>query len=220
MRRCPVCDFIYEDDEKLCAMDGTGLVTHIGPLPFEEIVVPQSTAPANSRGSGLTLIAASALLAIALFVYFQSAARRNGLQSNPRAATQTNNPSQAVRPNPVVVIPVETATPFITTSPAFNPTPTKSDARPRSHRARLGGNDPFRAVPVETATPLPKPVPSLPTRANIAVPSDVFLSSPVKPSLPRSSPTPHATDTNQKNESKIKSFLKKAGRVLKKPFQQ
>lgn len=218
MRPCPACDFIYEDDEKLCAMDGTGLVTHIGPLPFEEIVAPQSTAPANSRGSGLTLIAASALLAIALFVYFHSAARRNGLQSNPRAATQTNNPSQVVRPNPVVVIPVETATPFITPSSAFNPTPTKSDARPRSHRARRpGDNDPFRAVPVETATPLPKPTPSLPTRANIA--SDVFLSSPVKPTLPRSSPTPHVTDTNQKKDSKIKSFLKKAGRVLKKPFQ-
>ena len=221
MRLCPVCDFIYEDDEKLCAMDGTGLVNHSGPLPFEESALPQAAAPRNSHGSGLTLIAAGVILAIALFFYFHNAARRNVLQGDPKAAAQTHNPSQAGHPNPVPVIPVETATPFITPSPAFNPTPAKSDARPRSHRARQrNDNDVFAAVPAETATPAP----SLPTRPKIEVPSDVLLSSRVKPTLPRSesrpSATPHATDTNQQKESKITSFLKKAGRLLKKPFQQ
>ena len=223
MRRCPTCDFIYEDDERLCAMDCNGLVKHSGPLPFEESALPQSAAPANSYGRGSTLIAAGVILAIALFVYFHNLAKRNAPPRNPQAAAQTHNPSQAGDPNPVVVIPVETATSFITPSPAFNPTPSKSDARPRSHRARRrNDNDVFGAVPMETATPLPRPAPSLPTRAKIEVPSDVFLSSPVKPKLPpsesRPSATPHTTDTNQKNESKIASFLKKAGRFLKKPF--
>ena len=222
MRRCPVCDFFYEDDERLCAMDGTGLVIHNGPLPFEESALPQSAAPANSYGRALTLIAGGIILAIALFAYFHNTARRNLLQSNSKAAAQTYNPSQAGHPNPVVAVPVETATPFMTPSPDLDPTPAKSDARPRSHRARQPGD--IRAVPVETATPLPRPAPSLPTRAKIEVPSDVFPSSPVKPNLPRSgsrpSATPHTTDTNQKKESKITSFLKKAGRVLKKPFQQ
>lgn len=220
MRRCPVCDFIYEDDERLCAMDGTGLVNHTGPLPFEESALQQSATPANSHWRGSTLIAAGIILAIALFVFFHSVARRNVLQNNPKAAAQTRNPSQAATPNPVVAVPVETATPITTPSPAFNPTPGKIDGRPRSHRARQrNDNDVFGAA-VETATPLPKPAPSLPIRAKIEVPSDVFLSSPVKPNLPRSSPTPQATNTNQKKESKVRSFLKKAGRLLKKPFEQ
>jgi len=218
MRRCPVCDFIYEDDERLCAMDGTGLVNHTGPLPFEESALPQSAAPANPLWRGLTLIAAGIILAIALFVIFHNVAKRNVLQNNPKAAAQTRNPSQAGTPKPVVAVPVETATPLTTPPPALKPTPAKSDARPRSHRARQPGD--IRAVPVETATPFPRP-PSLPIRAKIEVPSDVYGSSPVNPNLPRSRPsaTPHATDTDQKKESKIKSFLKKAGRVLKKPFE-
>jgi hypothetical protein len=217
MRRCPVCDFIYEDDEKLCAMDGTGLVNHSGPLPFEESALPQSAAPANSHWRASTLIAAGIILAIALFVFFHSVAKRNGLQSNPKAAAQTRNPAQAGTSNPVVAVPVETATPLTTSSPAFNPTPEKSDPRPRSHRTRQPGD--IRAVPVETATPFPRPAPSLPIRAKIEAPSDVLQPSSVKPNLPRPSATPHTTNTNQKKESKIGSFLKKAGRALKKPFQ-
>ena len=205
-------------------MDGTGLVNHSGPLPFEESALPQSAAPTNSLRRSLRLIAAGIVVAIALFLYFHNVAKLNALQSNPQGAAKTYNRSQPGGQNPAVVIPVETATPFNTSSPAINPTPAKSDARPRSHRARQPGD--IRAVPVETATPLPRPVPSLPTRAKIDVLSDKSVSWPVKPNLPpsESRPSPAAQKevkpTNQKNESKITSFFKKAGRVLKKPFKQ
>ena len=227
MRRCPVCDFIYEDDERLCAMDGTGLVNHTGPLPFEESASPPSAAPAHSHGSGLTLIAAGILLAIALFFYFHDVARRNVLQSNPQVRAKTYNPSRPGVQNPVAVIPVETATPFTTPSPTFNPTPPKTAAPAKIYRARRrDDNDPFRAVPVETKTPLSRPLPSsTPTHAKIEAPSDKFVSSPVKSNLPppesRPSATPQEikpTDTNKKNESKFTTFLKKAGHLLKKPF--
>jgi hypothetical protein len=225
MRRCPGCDFIYEDDETLCAMDGIGLVNHSGPLPFEESALPQSAAPINSHGRGLTLIVSGIILIIALFLYFHDVAKRNVLQSRPQGAAKTYNPSQRGDQNPVVVIPVETASPFITPSPAFNATPPKTDAPRKIYRARRAhDNDPFRA-PVETAIPLPRPLPT-PTRPKIDVLSNMPVSSPVKPNQPpsesRPAPTPQKdikpTNTNQKNESKIGSFLKKAGRVLKKPF--
>ncbi len=228
MRRCPVCDFIYEDEEKLCAMDGTSLVNHSGPLAWEESALPHSPQlppPTNSHGRGLTLIASGVILAIALFLYFHNVSRRNTLQSNPGAA-KTYNPSPPADQNPVVVIPVEAASPFITPSPALNSTPAKTDAPRKSYRFREpDDNDPFRAV--ETTTPLPKPLPSFtPARAKVDVPPDKSVTSPVKPNLPLSASVPSATpkqdvkptDNNQKNESKITSFLKKAGRVLKKPF--
>ncbi|MDX6290399.1 MAG: hypothetical protein QOH42_2198 [Blastocatellia bacterium] len=230
MRRCPVCDFIYEDDEKLCAMDGTALVNHSGPLAWEESALPQSPQsppPTNSHGRGLTLIASGVILAIALFLYFHNVSRRNVLPSNPGAA-KTYNPSQPGDQNPVAVIPIEAASPSITSSPAFNVTPPKTDAPSKSYRVpQPDGNSPFRTVPVETATPLPRPLPSFtPARAKIDVSSDKSVTSPVKPSLPLTASVPSAaakkdakpTDNNPKNESKITSFLKKAGRVLKKPF--
>src|SRR5712671_758625 len=228
MRRCPVCDFIYEDDDKLCAMDGTSLVNHSGPLAWEESALPQSSQsppPTNSHGRGLTLIASGVILAIALFLYFHNVSRRNILQSNPGAA-KTYNPSPPADRNPAAVIPVEAASPFITPSQALNSTPAKTDAPRKSYRVReRDDHDPFRAV--ETGTPLPKPLPSFtPARAKVDVPPDKAVTSPVKPSLPLSASVPSAkpkqdvkpTDNNQKNESKITSFFKKAGRVLKKPF--
>jgi hypothetical protein len=191
-------------------------------LPFEESALPQSSAPTNSRRRSLRLIAAGIVVTIALFLYFHSVAKLNALQSNPQGAAKTYDPTQPRGQNPAVVIPVETATPFTTPSPAINP-PAKSDARPRSHRARQPGD--IRDVPVETATPLPRPVPSLPTRAKIDMLSDKSVW-PVRPNLPpwESRPSPTAqkevkpTDSNQRKESKLTSFFKKAGRVLKKPF--
>ena len=224
MRRCPVCDFIYEDDDKLCAMDGTGLVNHSGPLAEGSLpLVP----PTNSHRRGLTLIASGVILAVALFLYFHNVSRRNILQSNPGAA-KTSHPSQPGDRNPVVFIPVEAASPSITPSSPFNSTPAKTDAPRKSYRVRPSDdNNPFRAVPVETATPLPRPLASFtPARAKVDVASDKSVSSPMKPSLPLSDPsaTPKKDvkppDSNQQNESKITSFLKKAGRVLKKPFKQ
>ena len=35
MKRCPQCDFIYEDDQSLCDMDGRELVYHSGPVALE-----------------------------------------------------------------------------------------------------------------------------------------------------------------------------------------
>lgn len=228
MRRCPVCDFIYEDDEKLCAMDGTGLVNHSGPLPFEESALPQPAAPTNSHRRGLVLIVAGIILAIPLFLYFRNVATRNALQSNAPGAAKAHNPSQPGDQNPVVVIPVETATPFTSASPAVDPSPSKTDASPKIYRARqTDDNDPFRAVPVETRTPLPRPLPSsTPTRTKVDVPSDKTVSSPVKSALPPPESRPSATaqkdirptETNQKKDSKITSFFKKTGQVLKRPF--
>lgn len=228
MRRCPACDFIYEDDETLCAMDGTGLVNFSGPLPFEEDALPQPAGRTNSHGHSLTLIAAGLVVAIALVLYFNNVARQNALQSNPYGAAKAYSPLPPDGQNPIVVIPVETATPFSTPSPAFDPTPPKTDAPRKTYRARQSdASDPFRAGPVETGSPLPSPSPSFaPTRAKIDPPPDKSVSSAVKPNLPPSESRPSATpqkevkptDPNQKNESKIKSFFKKAGRMLKKPF--
>lgn len=227
MRRCPVCDFLYEDDERLCAMDGTGLVNHSGPLPFEESTLPRSVTAAHSQGSGLTLIAAVVILAIALFLYFHDVAKQNVLQSNSQGRANTYDPSRPGVQNPVAGVPVEVATPVTTASPAFNPTAPKTAARAGAYRTRQrGDNEPFRAVPVETEAPLARPLPSsTPTRANGEMLSDKSVSSPVKP-LPTPESRPSETplkeikpvDTNKKNESKITTFLKKAGRLLKKPF--
>ena len=46
MKRCPECEFVYEDEQSLCDMDGAGLVFDPRPLPGEKNT---SQRPLNSR---------------------------------------------------------------------------------------------------------------------------------------------------------------------------
>jgi hypothetical protein len=227
MKRCPECDFIYDDNDRLCAMDGTGLIHHTGPLPFEEDLLPAITA-SSPRGRGLTLVAAGIILAVAGFLTFYKVSTRNVFQHNSPGAAKATNTTQPAAQNPVVNMPVETATPSVNESPAFNPPTPNNGVPPKTIRSRQPDEkDPFRVNPLETSTPLPKPVPSAtPSRVKTDFPSDKSVYVPVRPSLPppqpRSSPTAQKeakpAESNQKNESKVRSFFKKAGRVFKKPF--
>jgi hypothetical protein len=223
MRRCPECDFIYEDDEKLCAMDGAELAHLSGPPPFEESVLPQSAALANSHGRGLTLIAASVILAVALFMYFHSLAKRSTLQKNISGAAETHGLVPQMDQNSDTINPAG-ATPSLNEWPSLSPARLKTKALTNANANKEFDRDPFRAVPVASSTPLLRPSPIFSaTRATTAVTlvkSAPTIAKPASESRPVLSPKQEnkVSNTNQNGESKISSFLKKTGRVLKKPF--
>ncbi len=227
MKRCPACDFIYEDDEGVCEMDGTGLVNYSGPLSFEESGLPQSDPPRKSHGRSLTLVTAGVILAIAVFLYFHNVANRNAFQSNLPRTAKTYDPSQPADQKPDIAIPVKTSTPVPSKLPSFSPTRAKTKATANIYNDRQSDHDPFRGVPSVSATPLVRPSPSFtPARATTSVTSDRYVSSTAKRNETSSESGTHTTaakqaktpDANQKNESRITSLVRKTGRILKRPF--
>ncbi len=226
MKRCPECDFIHEDDERLCAMDGAELVNHSG-QPFDESVLPQSLPLRNSHGRSLTLVAAGIILAIALFINFRNVAKRTGFQHNPQGTANTYIGPRAADKSPGIVLPVETSTPFPVETPSSSPTRAKTRATTNADNDLPPGRDPFRGVPVASATPLSRPSPSFaPAKATIIGTTDNSGPSTVKRNETPSESRPPATAEkgakasggNQKDGSKINDFLRKTARVLKKPF--
>lgn len=120
MKLCPQCEFIYEDDQSICDMDGKELVYDRGPLACEEIVsspspqVDESAAipvsptaglPARepssrqSRSSAFVALAAI-IVAVLLFVVYYARTRQprsvNANQNSNQSSIQSSDQSKHV----------------------------------------------------------------------------------------------------------------------------
>ncbi len=118
MKLCPQCDFIYEDEQVVCDMDGRELVHKLGSESRFKLVIPitpgvaPKTPPTRSRRSNgfvVAVVAVVILATLAVLAYFARARRANaGLasgktveyaqQSDPAVATPiqtTNSPAQS-----------------------------------------------------------------------------------------------------------------------------
>jgi hypothetical protein len=73
MKRCPQCEFIYEDDQSLCDMDGILLV-------FDTLNLPKPKASSNSKWKNRLVPAVAALVlgTVFLLVYYVSTHQRPG----------------------------------------------------------------------------------------------------------------------------------------------
>ena len=162
MKRCPQCEFIYEDDQSLCDMDGVLLVLDSRTLPNIRALttVPAKVQPRRNRA--VPAFATMILVLVLGMVYYVSTRRHN--VPTTVEAPATSNPA-----------------------PVANPTP---EAQP------------------STESKQPPPVEAKSPPAKKAAAKTV----PVSVSQPKPSPEP------KKDESKVGSFLKKTGRILKKPF--
>jgi outer membrane biosynthesis protein TonB len=101
MKRCPQCEFIYEDDQSLCDMDGVLLVLDTRKLPNLHAL---TTVPVKARQRRNRAVPAFATLILALVlgtVYYVST-RRNTLPTAeaPASITSTSNPGPEANPTP------------------------------------------------------------------------------------------------------------------------
>ena len=100
MKRCPKCEFIYEDDQSLCDMDGVLLVLDTRTLPHLHALqtVPAKTTPKRNRA-----VPAFATLILALvlgMVYYVSTQRTASptIDIPPVTSASTTDPPPEVTP--------------------------------------------------------------------------------------------------------------------------
>src|ERR1044072_1617191 len=105
MKRCPQCEFIYEDDQSLCDMDGVLLLLDSGNLPNLHALAPIPV-PAKAQSKRNRAVPAFATLILALvlgMVYYVSIHRRAAQNvDTPAAAAATTSaePVHVVNPTP------------------------------------------------------------------------------------------------------------------------
>ena len=95
MKRCPQCEFIYEDDQSLCDMDGILLVFDSLNLPK-----PKASSKSNWRNRLVPAVAALVLGTVFLLVYYVSTHQRPGPLTTPgldavNATQPTSNKANA-----------------------------------------------------------------------------------------------------------------------------
>ena len=133
MKRCPQCEFIYEDDQGLCDMDGVLLVFDSRTLPNVHALATVPTKP-SKRNRAMPAFATLILALVLGMVYYVSTRRPSVAPAT--TATTVAAPAPVVNPTPeakpsepaeaVVETPKEEETPAAskqsTVAPAKKPT--------------------------------------------------------------------------------------------------
>lgn len=195
MKRCPQCEFIYEDEQTTCDMDGAMLA-------FDQNSAAVDGPRSRAKSFAVPAVVGIALAAVLVLAFYSSPlliAKPDAHQLSPELTAPVNpTPVQPVieapstSPSPEVVEPTsaERAADNERTSHANHANPKTADSRLTIRRG---------------LPPLPR-VPSLPRLP----PARAQKSPPTKDQVKVATPP--------KKQSKVESFLKKTGRVITKPF--
>lgn len=106
MKRCPKCEFIYEDDQSLCDMDGVLLVLDSRKLPNHHALQTVPAAKAPPKRNRAVPAFATVILAVVLGLVYYVSVHRKATQNSytppaQSAASTTTNPAPAeVNVNP------------------------------------------------------------------------------------------------------------------------
>lgn len=194
MKRCPQCEFIYEDSQSLCDMDGRDLIS-------DEQSFPKSSAASDTKPTrksrskhkpffGLLGIVLGVVLLALGYAAFESAISNN---LEPGSVSAMDNPQTSS------AVPVS-ASPGETSPTAEEPKEDVSDAQDSVHQVK--------AVATRTQANVRK-------MSEKKLGSEALLERPTGVTRKESGARPAA---NSRKDSKVTSMLKKTGRILSKPF--
>lgn len=199
MKRCPQCEFIYEDEQTTCDMDGAMLA-------FDKTSATVEGARSRAKSFAVPAVIGTAL-AVVLFLAFYTSpllvAKPDARKLTPEETTPVNpgsaptplqpgieGPSASPSPEDVPEsMPTESATHGNRASEANHANPKTADSRLTIRR----GLPPLPRVPTLRRLP--------PARVRSSTSNDQIKIS-----------------RSPKKQSKVESFLKKTGRVITKPF--
>jgi cytoskeletal protein RodZ len=139
MKRCPQCEFIYEDDQSLCDMDGILLVFDAQQLPEQE-PTPSITSPKSRWRSRAVPAAATVILATVLFLVYYVSTQRHTTQvtaDSPTTATGAESirvPASSTEKLTVTGTEENRADkpPKVATTPTPSSAPAKSQPKPKA----------------------------------------------------------------------------------------
>jgi hypothetical protein len=229
MKRCPECQFLYEDEQELCDMDGTVLRTtsFLPPLARPQ-PIERNGRPSIWGGLAILLLALVVIGSVLVTLYRATPAKSSSSsvpQNQPAGTNQDTKLPVSDSPQPVTT----PAIPAKTTDPFALPETRPQDAAANSSRPVPSTNE--KRITIEPATRDPLAAPSVVVNAPKAAPSQTSPAAPtsqktvtgsktiaVHPEPPPAKPAPQSKTQNQDKDSKVKSLFKKAGRVLKRPF--
>jgi hypothetical protein len=227
MKRCPECEFLYENEQDRCDWCGHELkfTTFLPPL------VPPPPVPKvrlKSIWGGFTIPLLVVVMMGTVLVTLYRAVPPTFSSSLGLKEKRLPGSDQTTLP------PSANASPELLTAPEIPPEPAEPSTIQSTRPQIKAGKRPLSTTNEKVLTAVPathiqmepavvstkKPATSatLPAPPASQKPAASSYSISVHPEPPPASPAPQSKTQDEKKDSKFKSLLKKAGRVLKKPF--
>ena len=129
MKRCPQCEFIYEDDQSLCDMDGVLLVLDSRNLPNLHALAPvPGVAPKTHKRNRAVPAFATLILVIVLGAVYFVTTQRKTATFTPDTTTSTTVP--AANPEP----PIQPAAAIEPPAATETPSPEKEETKPAASK--------------------------------------------------------------------------------------
>jgi len=236
MKLCPQCEFIYEDDQSLCDMDGKELVYDRGRLAFAENAPPlfaqpegravtpvglppeqtpdlfpelPASLPSRRQSRSLAMVAAAGFILVALLFmvyYVRTHQPRSGNANQASSQSQTQSSGAQMPASDLDAAPPGSPadSPEQSSSEPENLSPSLSAAPESSGRKQVRTiQRPARLEPRSRSTAIRSEEKKRKTE-NATAQGQPRVSKPEAPGA--------------KKESRVSSFLKKTGQILKKPF--
>lgn len=148
MKRCPQCEFIYEDDQSLCDMDGVLLVLDTRVLPNMNALTTVETRTAPKRNRAVPAFATLILALVLGLVYYVSMQRKAAQTAYTPAATVETAPNPAPANSPVQV-----------SAPEPEPQPVVEEPKIDVIKPAAAAV-PSKKASTKTLNPQPKPAPT------------------------------------------------------------
>ena len=199
MKRCPQCEFIYEDEQTTCDMDGAMLA-------FDKNSAAVDGPRSRAKSFAVPALVGTALAAVLVLAFYSSpllVAKPDARQLSPEQTAPANPVSAPTPMKPVIEAPSASPSPEVL-EPTSGERAADSDRTSDANHANPKRAD-SRLTIRRGLPPLPR-VPSLPRLP----PARAQKSSTSKDQI--------KVTTSPKKQSKVESFLKKTGRVITKPF--
>lgn len=127
MKRCPQCEFIYEDDQSLCDMDGVLLVFDSRTLPNLALATISGPIPEKApRRSRMVPAFATLILMLTIASVYYVSTMRNVAPVDYAPASVTSTTAE-----PVVVPPAPAEEPNQALAPVGEPSPEAAEESPK-----------------------------------------------------------------------------------------
>lgn len=150
MKRCSQCDFIYEDDQHLCDMDGHELIYEPTLHSLQVNAISTSTTHSPSSGARRQALAATlaVLIATILSVGYAGFTRENSPQST-KAPSKNVIPEPQPEPDPIPPTPVVSPSPSPGDLEKTRVSPTNASPIARSQSSTDPGRESVRSRPTK-----------------------------------------------------------------------
>lgn len=217
MKRCPQCEFIYEDEQNCCDMDGIDLVFDESTLPGTRPAPRLKLTARKFHRTGVLSILGVVLGVVVLAIGYASLERAVS-QSSAIVPTQDVGAMQQPAPEPSPQRPLKETPTDEKANAVASPEDETTNSSHKAHPSKLRDN---KTSPTLAQSKQKLTLPVLPRASVQTKTTKTFIVAPqprvaatgesrTVPAKPQAAPS--------RKDSKVVSIMKKTGRILSKPF--